>query len=65
MYLWAMAVATGTLSGLLGHRKLKERLSATGICDTNGNLDALPTVSGAPLWLTAKFPLVIIPIDDK
>jgi hypothetical protein len=65
MYLRAMSVATGALSGLLGHWKLKERLSATCLCRTNCNLHTLPTVSGAPLRLAAKFPLVIIPIDDK
>ena len=65
MYLRAMPVATGALSGLPGHWKLKERLSATCVCSTNCNLHTLPTVGSAPLWLTTKFPLVIITIDDK
>lgn len=65
MHLGPMSVATGALSGLLGHWKLKQRLSATCLCGMNGNLHTLPTVSSAPLRLTAKFPLVINPIDDE
>ncbi len=65
MHLRTMSVATGALSGLLGHWKLKERLSATCLCGPNCNLHTLPTVDSAPLWLTAKLPLVIIPVDDE
>lgn len=65
MHLRPMSVATGTQIGLPRPWKLQERFSATFLCGTNRNLHTLPTVSGTPLWLTTKFPPVIIPIDDK
>jgi hypothetical protein len=65
MNLRAMSVASGTLSSLLWHWKLKERLSSTGLGGPDCNLHSLPTVSGAPLRLTTKLPVVIIPVEDE